>query len=701
VVQISVGVDIGGTFTDIVLVDGQGTRFFGKSLTTPQDPSHAVLSGLINVLESAGLHPGSLKSVIHGTTLVTNALIERKGVPTGLLTTAGFRDCIEIGTESRYDIFDLQLTKPEPLVERRLRFGIKERVLVDGSVLEPLDESQARGVIEELVALGVESIGVCLLHSYANPTHEIRLRELLTEIAPHIRVSISSEVSPEIREYPRSCTTIANVYIQPLVEKYLGVLNDGLRGLKFEGELLIMLSSGGTGTLETAKQFPIGLLESGPVGGAVAASFYGNAHGLGDLVVFDMGGTTAKISVLEDGEPSIVHEFEVARCHRFKKGSGLPVTIPVIDMIEIGAGGGSIARVDRMGRLKIGPDSAGSEPGPVCYGHGGKEPTVTDANLVLGYLDPDFFLGGKMKIDLEAAQRAVEHRIARPLGISTMRAAWGILHIVTENMANAARIHAAERGKDLRNYSLFAFGGAGPLHASYLADALHMSRVIVPSGAGVLSAFGFLTVPLSFDFSRTHRGSLAELDWDRVNTLLAQMEQEGRQIIGRSLSSDRDVTITRSCEARYVGQSHQIAVPVPDGVLGPQTNVHVMRNFVDGYRELYEYDEGEGEALPIEVLTWRVKASGPKPHVRIEATQHDSDVAARKPDRRIYLPERGEFGKVPVFDRYALGAGFVAEGPLIVEERESTLVVPLARTLMIDDFKNLIVTRGKHQNGHG
>jgi N-methylhydantoinase A len=699
-VQIAIGVDIGGTFTDIVLVDGNGRRFFGKTLTTPQDPSHAVFSGLTDVLESAGLQLDSVDKVIHGTTLVTNALIERKGAPTGLLTTAGFRDSIEIGTESRYDIFDLQLTKPEPLVERRLRFGIKERVLVDGSVLKPLDESQARSVIRELVALGVESIGVCLLHSYANPRHEIRLRELLTEIAPHIRVSISSEVSPEIREYPRSCTTIANVYVQPLVEEYLGVLNDGLRSLKFDGELLVMLSSGGTGTVETVKQFPIGLLESGPVGGAVAASFYGKAHGLGNLIVFDMGGTTAKISVLQGGEPSIVHELEVARSHRFKKGSGIPITIPVIDMIEIGAGGGSIARLDRMGRLKIGPDSAGSEPGPVCYGLGGREPTVTDANLVLGYLDPDFFLGGKMKIDLRAAQCAIEQRIASPLGISAMRAAWGILHIVTENMANAARIHAAERGKDLRNYSMFAFGGAGPLHASYLADALHMSRVIIPSGAGVLSAFGFLTVPLSFDFSRTYRARLAELDWDRVNELFAQMEQEGRQIIGRSLSSDRDVTITRSCEARYLGQSHHIAVPVPDGILEPQTKVHILRSFVDRYRELYEYDEGEGEALPIEVLTWRLKASGPKPNVTFDTVQQDSGAGVRKPDRRIYLPERGEFGDVPVFNRYALGAGFAAEGPLIVEERESTLVVPLARTLMVDEFGNLIVARSKHQSSH-
>jgi N-methylhydantoinase A len=692
-VQVSVGIDIGGTFTDLVLVARDGRRFFGKTLTTPRDPSQAVISGLADILELAGLRQADVKSIIHGTTLVTNALIERKGATTGLLTTAGFRDCIEIGTESRYDIFDLQLTKPEPLVERRLRFGVKERILVDGTVLEPLDEGQARAVIEELAALDVKSIGVCLLHSYLNPSHEIRLRELLADIAPDIRVSISSEVSPEIREYPRSCTTIANVYVQPLVEDYLGELDTRLRQQAFDGELLIMLSSGGTGTVETAQQFPINLLESGPVGGAVAASFYGHAHGLGDLVVFDMGGTTAKISVLDGGEPQIVHELEVARSHRFKKGSGIPITIPVIDMIEIGAGGGSIARVDRMGRLKVGPDSAGSEPGPVCYGRGGTEPTVTDANLLLGYLDPDFFLGGEMKIDRDAAQDAVEHRIAKPLGISAMRAAWGILHIVTENMANAARIHAAERGKDLRNYALFAFGGAGPLHASYLANALHMPRVVIPSGAGVLSAFGFLTVPLSFDFSRTYRGSLAELDWNEVNTLLAQMEQEGRQIIGRSLAPGDHITITRSCEARYVGQSHQIAVPLPDGDLGAATTDHLKRNFVDRYRKLYDYDEGEGDGLPIEILTWRLRASGPKPDIAFFPGSPGSGAGARKPDRRIYLPERDEFAAVPVLDRYGLGAGFKIEGPAIVEERESTLVVPLAHTLSLDEFDNLIVTR--------
>jgi N-methylhydantoinase A len=692
-VDVSVGVDIGGTFTDIVLMDSEGRRFFGKTLTTPREPSQAVISGLASVLASAGMRHADLKSIIHGTTLVTNALIERKGVSTGLLTTKGFRDSIEIATESRYDIFDLQLTKPEPLVERRLRVGVKERILVDGSVLEPLDEGQAREMIRDLIARGVQSVAVCLLHSYLNPKHEVRLRELLAEIAPQVRVSISSEVSPEIREYARSCTTIANVYVQPLVENYLTELQTKLRQQKFDGELLIMLSSGGTGTVETAKRFPINLLESGPVGGAVAAAFYSKAHQLGDLVVFDMGGTTAKISVLDNGEPRLVHELEVARSHRFKKGSGIPITIPVIDMIEIGAGGGSIARVDRMGRLKVGPDSAGSEPGPVCYGRGAEEPTVTDANLVLGYLDPSFFLGGEMTINHDAAREAIERRIAKPLGMSATRAAWGILQLVTENMANAARMHAAERGIDLRKYALFAFGGAGPLHASHLADALHMSRVVIPSGAGVLSAFGFLTVPLSFDFSRTYRGSLADLDWVQVNGLLAQMELEGRQIIGRSLVSDPHMTITRSCEARYVGQSHQITVPLPAGSLGPSSVDRLRRNFVDRYRKLYAYDEGEGDKLAIEILTWRLKVSGPKPDVAFSLAAASGKDRARKPDRRIYLPERDEFAEVPVLDRYNLVPGFNVEGPAIVEERESTFVVPAGRLLRVDEFGNLIVMR--------
>jgi N-methylhydantoinase A len=690
-VRISVGIDIGGTFTDIVLVDAKGARFFGKSLTTPEDPSQAVLSGLADVLEGAGLSPNGVESVIHGTTLVTNALIERKGVPTGLITTAGFRDSIEIGTESRYDIFDLQLTKPEPLVPRRLRFGVKERILVDGTVHHALDEAHARSVIESLRASGVEAIGICLLHSYANRSHEQRLRELVSEIAPDIRVSISSDVSPEVREYARSCTTIANIYVQPLVEDYLGALANGLNQQGFGGDLLIMLSNGGTGTVSTAKKFPIGLLESGPVGGAVAASFYAKAHSLGELVVFDMGGTTAKISILKDREPSLVHELEVARSHRFKKGSGIPITIPVIDMIEIGAGGGSIAHVDRMRRLKIGPESAGSEPGPVCYGRGGIEPTVTDANLLLGYLDPNFFLGGKMKIDRDGAERAIEQRIARPLGMSAVRAAWGMLHIVTENMANAARIHAAERGKDLRNYSLFAFGGAGPLHASYLAKALHMPRVVIPSGAGVLSAFGFLTVPLSFDFSRTYRGTLQKLDWNVVNSLIEEMERDGRDILKQSLSADSQITITRSCEARYLGQSHQIAISLPSGSLGPQTIAQLMKSFVERYRELYEYDEGEGSGLPIEILTWRLKASGPTPDIAFSINRQSS-ASALKPDRRIYLPERDDFAQVPVLDRYGLDVGFSIKGPVMVEENESTLVVPLDRTLLVDEFKNLIVT---------
>lgn len=688
---ISIGIDIGGTFTDVVVLDQDGERYFGKALTTYDDPAKGVFEGVTDALSQAGKKMSDATSIIHGTTLVTNALIERKGAMTALITTKGFRDSTEIGTESRYDLFDLSIDKPEPLVPRRLRYGVEERVLVDGSLLTPLNEDDVRAVVKEIVAKGVSAVAVCLLHSYANPKHERRIRDIINELAPSLRVSISSEVSPEIREYPRASTTIANVFVQGLVEKYLQDLKNGLTQAGFNGELLIMLSGGGTSTIETASRLPIGLLESGPVGGAVAAGFHSREQQLGNLLVFDMGGTTAKLSLLEKGHPTLVHEFEVARAHRFKKGSGFPIKIPVVDMIEIGAGGGSIARMDRTGRLKVGPDSAGSEPGPVCYGRGGVDPTVTDANLVLGYLDPDFFLGGKMNIDVEGARRAIEEKIAKPMGLTVTEAASGILQLVAENMANAARIHAAERGKDLRTYSMFAFGGAGPLQACQLAKSLRIQRIIIASGAGVLSAFGFLTVPVAFDFSRTIRGEINSLDWDRVNEALREMAAEGRKVLAQCNYVDADLNIVRTCEARYRGQSHEITIGVPQGNLGPEHAAVLQRNFVSQYRELYNYDEGSGETLSIEALTWRVRVAGPAPDVRIRPKKLLGEVATTKKKRLIYSHESRNFVEAPVLDRYKLPAGFELTGPLIVEERESTLVVPDRATLRVDQHMNLIV----------
>lgn len=687
---LSIGIDIGGTFTDVAVLTDEGDRHFGKALTTYGDPSQGVFAGLTIALERAGRSLSDAGLIVHGTTLVTNALIERKGAITALITTDGFRDSIEIGTESRFDLFDLTIDKPTPLVPRPLRFGVRERMLVTGEVLTPLDEEDVRRAVRSAVKAGATAIGVCLLHAYANPAHELRVRDIISEEAPGMRVSLSSEVAPEIREYPRACTTLANVYMQQTVESYLARLTDTLAEGGFQRDLQIMLSGAGIATPELAARLPIGLLESGPVGGVVAAAHLSRTQDLGDLVVFDMGGTTAKFSLLEDGDPTIVQEMEVARTDRFKKGSGIPIKVPVVDMIEIGAGGGSIARVDGIGRLQVGPDSAGSEPGPVCYGRGGTQPTVTDANLALGYLDPDNFLGGTMSIDRHAAREAIDRSIARPLGMKVEEAAHGILKIVTETMGSAARVHAAERGRDLRAYSMIAFGGAGPLHAHQLARTLGTKRLIVPAGAGVLSAFGFLTVPLSYQFSTTLRGTLDDLDLAEVTAALAGLEAQGRAVLARSGHEGADVTVRRFCEMRYLGQSHDVTIDLGDGAV---TAADMRAAFRARYRELYRYVQEAGADLPVEALVWRVRVSGPMPDRQERPASVSGRASPVKAERPIWVPARAAMETAPVYDRYALAPGFEARGPLVVEEAESTLIVADTSTLSVDTHLNLIVTQ--------
>jgi N-methylhydantoinase A len=686
-----VGIDIGGTFTDLVLIDdATGERAVGKVLTTPDDPSEAVENGLVELLGQEGLAADQLKTIIHGTTLVTNALIERKGATTALLTTEGFRDAVAIGTEHRYDMYDVFIEKPEPLVPRSLRYGVRERCLDDGSVMIELDEEQVRSVVAELRGRGVQAVAVSFLHSFRNPVHERRVREILAEEAPEMTVSLSSEVAPEIREYERTSTTVANVYARPLVEGYLLSLEDRLRRLGFGGSLYIMLSNGGTASVETACRFPVRLLESGPAAGALAAAFYGRATDFPEVLSFDMGGTTAKACLIEGGEPLRSNEFEVARVYRFKKGSGLPVKVSVIEMIEIGAGGGSIASIGPLGLPKVGPRSAGSEPGPACYGRGGSEPTVTDADLILGYLDPDFFLGGKMRLDREAALRAIEEKIAHPLGLDTVEAAWGIHQVVNENMANAARVHAIERGKDPRAYPLFAFGGAGPVHGYRVARALGVPGVIAPLGAGATSAFGFLCAPLSFDFVRSLYGRLHELDWLGANEALEEMEAEGRDLLRASGVADGDVRVRRVCEMRYVGQGHEVTVELPDGPLGPDDADRLTTLYRKEYRRLYSR---EGPDVPLEAITWRLEVSSPRPRIRLDSgdEKSSSPSEAQKGEREIYLPEEESFFAVPVYDRYLLGAGAVLDGPAVVEERESTVVVGPGSRAEIDAARNLVV----------
>jgi N-methylhydantoinase A len=685
------GIDIGGTFTDLVILDDRtGERALGKVLTTPEDPSAAVEKGLAELLEQEGAAASQLGTIIHGTTLVTNALIERKGAKTALLTTEGFRDAVAIGTEHRYDMYDIFIEKPEPLVGRSLRYGVRERSLDDGSVLLELDEDHVRSISAELREREVKAVAVSFLHSFRNPRHERRVREILVEEAPEITVSLSSEVAPEIREYERTSTTIANVYVRPLVERYLQILEERLRGLGFEGSLYIMLSNGGTASVETAREFPIRLLESGPAAGALAAAFYGRETGFSEVLSFDMGGTTAKACLIEDGEPLTSSDFEVARVYRFKKGSGLPVKTSVIEMIEIGAGGGSIARVGALNLPKVGPESAGADPGPACYGRGGSEPTVTDADLILGYLDPDFFLGGKMHLDREAAVRAIEERIARPLGLEAVEAAWGIHQVVNENMANAARVHAIERGKDPRAYPLFAFGGAGPVHAYRVARALGISGFIAPLGAGATSALGFLCAPLSFDLVRSLYGRLDELDWAAANAALEDMEEEGRDLLRASGVADADIRVRRLCEMRYTGQGHEVTVELPDGELGPEDAERLTAFYRKEYLRLYNR---EGPNVPLEALTWRLEVAAPRPEIRLEGEEGASYPAerAQKGAREIYLPEDAGFTRVPVYDRYSLAPGATFEGPAVVEERESTVILGPEGRAEVDGARNLIV----------
>ena len=612
-----VGIDIGGTFTDLLLVGEDGAAVIGKTLTTPGDPSLAVENALRPLLENGTIKAGERGTLLHGTTLVTNALIERKGAPTALLTTIGFRDAVEIGREHRYELYDLNLELPKPLVPRHLRFDVPERIAADGSVLRSLDEAFVRRLVAELRDKGIKAIAVSYLNSFRNSAHERRTAEIIAEVAPTIRVSLSSEVVAEIREFQRTSTTLANVYVQERVSDYLAQLQQRLDSIGFVGSFFVMLSSGGIATRETASRFPVRLLESGPAAGALAAAQAGILSGHRDLLSFDMGGTTAKLCVIENGQPSKTHEFEVDRVYRFRKGSGLPVRIPVIDMIEIGAGGGSIARVDSLGLLKVGPDSSGADPGPVCYGQGGTEATVTDADLVLGYLDPDYFLGGKMRLDTKRARQALS-RLAEPLGMTIEQAAWGVHQIVNENMANAARAHLNERGKDPRRMPMYAFGGAGPVHGYRVAEILRLPALISPFGAGVGSTFGLLAAPLAFDFVRSAYSRLDQQDWSLANQLLDVMAEEGRKVLESSGLPAKEIRYQRTADMRYVGQGHEVSVRLPSGVLGQQHVPQITAEFEETYRGLYGR---KGPDVALEIINWRVVASGPRPEMNLQLPQ--------------------------------------------------------------------------------
>jgi N-methylhydantoinase A len=690
--HIRIGIDVGGTFTDLLLVDdASGDVTVVKTLTTPADPSAAVDVGVREALAAAGTTSARVGSVLHGTTLVTNAIIERKGDSTALITTKGFRDTLEIRREHRYDMYDLFLEAPKPIVPRYLRFEVDERLLSDGSVLRELDRHEVETLVRAIASRGIKAIAVSLLHAYHNPAHERRIGEIIAQVAPGMQTSLSSDVVPEINEYERTSTTVCNAYVKNLVDRYLAEIERKLRAAGIPAQVHIMLSSGGIATVDTSRRFPIRLLESGPAAGALAAAHVGLLAGHADLLSFDMGGTTAKVCLIEDGRPLRTSQLEVDRIYRFKKGSGLPIKIPVIEMIEIGAGGGSIARIDSLGLLQVGPESSGADPGPACYGAGGTAPTVTDADLVLGYLDPQFFLGGLMRLDLEAACAAIRESIADPLKMSVVHAAWGIHQIVNENMANAARIHAIDRGKNPRAFPIFAFGGAGPVHACGVASILHSPALILPPGAGVGSTLGLLTAPLAFDFVRTSVEPLDEVDWDRVNQIRASMEQEGVALLERSGVAAKQVTIAHSADLRYVGQGHEVTVPLPRTKFGPDSRIHIVEAFGAVYRRLYGR---VADAISLEAVNWRVVVSGPAPALNLRRTSlgDGSATSALKHHRPVYFPQFKDYRSTPVYDRYRLGPGASFAGPAIVEERESTAVVGPAMVGVIDEFSNLILT---------
>ena len=603
------GVDVGGTFTNLVLHDeARGLTATGKRLTTPEAPNRAIIEGIRQLLGDTNTAPGQVASIVHGTTLITNTVLERTGATVGLITTEGFRDILEMGREIRYDVADLHARPAPVIVPRHRRLGVAGRMRADGTEHAPLDEQAVLKAARSLVhEFGVEALAIAFLHSYVNPAHEIRARDLVRAAFPDLLITLSADVAPEIREYERTSTACVNAYVQPGVHRYLDQLERDLAAIGFSGQLSVMLSGGGITTIDQARAFPVRLLESGPAAGAIAAAFLATAADEPRVISFDMGGTTAKMCLVENGRAHIRHDFEAGRREKFKPGSGLPLKLTVVDMIEIGAGGGSIAGVDDLGLMKVGPRSAGSVPGPVAYGRGGEEPTVTDADLLAGYLDPGHFLGGDLRLSLPDAERAVA-RLAGQLGVDAQSAAAGIGDLVVENMAAATRMHCAEKGRDPRGYTLMAFGGAGPVHAYDLAKRLKMARIIVPAGAGVMSAFGFLVAAPAVDDVRGYPASLTSVDWNKAESLYADMETRARRLLQPSAAAPDDLLITRTADMRYVGQGFEINVPMPDGVLGPSYEDQIRDAFVTAYQSVFGRVIRDGTP---EFINWRLSASMP------------------------------------------------------------------------------------------
>jgi N-methylhydantoinase A len=680
-------VDIGGTFTDLAL-ERDGRRVTAKVLTTPAAPERGVLAGVAAILREAGCGAGDVGVLIHGTTLATNALIERKGAKTALVTTQGFRDVLAMGNESRYDQYDLGIVLPEPLVPRYLRLPVPERLDRDGRVLLPLDEAAVRACAKVLREEGVESVAVGFLHAYANPAHEERVREILADALPDVPVSLSAEVSPEMREWERFSTTVANAYVQPLMARYLRLLESGLRDIGLDAPVFLMLSGGGLTTIETACRLPVRLVESGPAGGAIFAAHVARECGIARAMSFDMGGTTAKVCLVDDFAPQTARSFEVARVGRFKKGSGLPLRIPVIDMVEIGAGGGSLAAVDALGRVAVGPESAGAEPGPACYGRGGTRPAVTDANLALGRYDPATFAGGALALDAAAADAALAAHVGGPLGLEPAMAALGVVEIVDENMANAARVHAAEAGRGFEGRTLIAFGGGGPVHAYRVAEKIGIGRVLVPRGAGVGSAIGFLRAPVGYEAVRSLYQRLSTFDVDAVNALLAEMAATAAAIVAEG-AAGAPTTTRRIAYMRYVGQGHEIAVALPDGRLGSADAARIRADYEAAYAGFYARPVPGSD---VEVMSWAVLvATLAAPLPPPEAAPEARAVAAPRGTQAVRDTATGAVDDWQVFARTALAPGMRVAGPAIVAEDETSTLVGPRWTATVDAHGYLLL----------
>jgi N-methylhydantoinase A len=685
------GIDVGGTFTDGILINEEtGETRITKLPSTPKDPSVGFLAAVERILREAGIEPEDVAYLVHGTTVATNAIIEGKLAATGFITTEGFRDMLEIQRQIRPALYDLLFEKPRPLVPRYLCFGIPERLDATGKVLAPLDERAVAAAAEQLKKERVEAIAVCFLHAYLDPAHEKRTREIVREVFPEAVVSLSSEVAPEFREYFRASTTIINAGVRPIVERYLTNIENRLQAAGLQGELLIMQSSGGVLTFEAARAKPVFMVESGPAAGVIVSSYLGQALGFDNIMSFDMGGTTAKAGLVEHGIPRIAKEYEVgtaARAERGAKGAGYPIRTPVIDLIEIGAGGGSIAWVDPGGALRVGPHSAGADPGPVCYRQAGAEPTITDANLVLHRIDPAHFLGGEMRLDEEAAYRAIKEKCADPLALDVVEVALGIVEIANTAMVNAVRRISVQRGYDPRDFVLVAFGGAGPLHANRLAVELEIPTVLVPMSPGTTSAMGLLVTDLKHDYSTTVIQRADRLDVEMVNRLYREMEVQGREALLTEGMGHASIGFERQVDMRYVGQSYELSIPL-DGDEIEEALGRVLQRFHEEHERAYGF-AAPGE--PVEFVTLRLTAVGSIAKPKLRELAERSDNVTPRAVRQVYFAEGGGFVDCPSYNRYRLAAGGLIEGPAIVEEMDSTTLIHPGFRAEVDRYGNLLI----------